>query len=387
MRKSKGILLGLILLASSWTGGSSLSAQQSSQDKTSTAKETGQCTLTFQYLEGPGLLLAQKPGPHERCSVISAKERTDWLAKVQGKPDVWMMKEPVVKFQFFGPARQVSSLSGSGSQRWATWDYFAVKERSPWPCNYRVTANGKGAKVALNLGMSVQMDGENVPFGQDADVELAEGDTLVLQSPHPTKNMDCVMLVTAKNGPLPPERIVRLELLYVDGGDLPSPGFSWSCFNGKCQNGVPEKEVHAWFEKSGTTLEARTIKKSRKELKNTESWSIVEESYETPTNIYPEMMEIVANFYLAQRINRVDFTKEDKVTKHGVKIHLEPDPSNESAPVPFILKSEFSQQRGARSGHGSSAVNTPKPGNYLVVDTTKPQDRTWSMLLIRAGQD
>ncbi len=377
MVKNNRFLLGLILLSIVWMGdGTSLSAQQSPPVKTPAAKESGQCTLTFQYFEGPGLLLAQKPGPHEHSSVISTKERTAWLAKVQGKPDVWMMKEPVNQYHSFGAT--VRDFFGAADGKQALCRLL---------CNYQVTTHGRGAKIDLDLGVHVWMGEARIDFNAAAHLELAEGDTLVLQSPHPKSNIDRVLLVTAKNRPLPPERVVRLELLYVDGGDLPSPGYSWSCFNAKCQNGVPEKEVHAWFEKSGTTLEARTIKKSRKELKNTEIWSIVEESYETPTNIYPEMMEIVANFYLAQRINMIDFTKEDKVTKHGVKIHLEPDPSNESAPVPFILKSEFSQQRGARSGHGSSAVNTPKPGHYLVVDTTKPQDRTWSMLLIRAGQD
>jgi|GEM_PF-5544903 len=377
MRKSKRILLGLILLSSSWVvGGTSLSAQQSPQVKTSTAKETGQCTLTFQYLEGPGLLLAQKPGPHEQCSVISAKERTAWLAKVQGKPDVWMMKEPVNQFHSFGATLR---------------DFFGVEDGKQLPCrllcNYQVTTQGKGAKVDLDLGVNVWTGEAHVDFRAAAHQELAEGDTLVLQSPHPKSNMDRVLLVTARNRPLPPERVVRLELLDVDGGDLPSPGFAWSCFNAECQNGVPEKEVHSWFQKSGTTLEARTAKKTRKELKNTESWSIVDGRYETPTLIYSEVIESFVAFYLTQKIHRIQFTEEDRVTKHGVKIHLEPDPANESAAFPFILKSDFTHQRGARSGHGSSAKNTPKPGNYLVIDTTKPQDRTWSMLLIRAAQD
>lgn len=381
MRVCPRSLMALLLISCvSVEGSGEIFARESPVAKPYPANEKGHCALTFQYLEGPGVSLPERSEARGKLLTISAKERVTWLEQVKGKTGVWMMKEPVEKFHPLGGERKGDVFGSEEGGRAG-----ALEQRLL--CNYWVTVKSQGQMIDLDLVVNVWMGEPMIDLHAAAHLALADGETLIMHSQHPKKNHNRVLLVTAKKRPSPPPRVVRLDLLHLEGNPATTQRPNWPHWDARYQFGVSKKEVEAWFRKSGTTLEAQASKRTFKDLKNTESWTIVDNKYDAPTETYSEMVGVLAEFFLLKKITMVDFTEEDRITKHAVHVQLVPDPANENAPYPFVLKSEFFHQRGARSSRGSSSVNTPKPGHYLVVDTTKPGAQNWTMLLIRAVED
>lgn len=360
-------VLFLLVPILAWTG-RPISGQEFPASKPQKNREAD-FTLSFRCLEGTNLSVANKPGSQERFLIFSDKHLSDWLAKVSENPDVWMMKESVEKFHSTGPASS---------------DHFSVESDKRLLCNYQVALKNKGNKVNLDLMANIWMGEPKYDFSQTANLDLADGETVVLQSPHPEKNINRLLLVSLKRRPVSPQRAVRLELRFMEGETKSAPRQQWSCFNSKYQFGVPEKEVEEWFAKLGTTLETQTAKIAYQDLKNTENWTVVDYEYKAPTDFLPEVISGLTEFFFLKIIKSIECTESDLFTTHGTKIQLVPDPSNKNSPLPFILKTEVSQKRGNRGGWGMEAQTVPKPGNFLCLDLTKPSDSKWKILLVRA---
>lgn len=358
----------LLVVLLTWIGRPA-SSQDIPASKPQKSRETADVTLSFRYLEGPGLSLANKTGSPKHFRIFSEKELKDWLAQASDNPDVWKMNDPVVKFYSFGPR------TGGG---------FLVETNKGYLCNYQIALKDKGDKINLDLMANIWMGEPKSEFSQSANSNLADGETVILQSPRPEKNINRLLLVSLKRRPLSPQRTVRLELRFIEGEPKSSPRQQWSCFNSKYQFGVPEKEVEEWFAKLGTTLETQTAKLTYQDIKNTDNWSIVDNVYKAPTDFLPEVISALTEFFCLKIIKSIECTESDLFTTHGTKIQLVPDPSNETSPMPFLLKTEISQTRGSGSEWSMETRTTPKPGHYLCIDTTKPTDTKWKILLVRA---
>lgn len=181
MRSLKAILLALILHSGMGGNRSFLVSGQESPTLTSQKKE---CTLGFQYFEDPGVSLGSNPVNPKKFHFISDEDRATWLKKVSKSKDGWMMKQPVEKTHTFGSA---------------TRGHFADQDRNACLCNYQITLEPRGNQVEMDLMVSVWMGEPKTELGEAVRVTLTPGETIVLQSRHPGKNINRVLLVTLKN--------------------------------------------------------------------------------------------------------------------------------------------------------------------------------------------